>query len=1590
MSNRLSLRLVLTAVLGWVAATANGANQYWDTSAGAGMQHGNGSWSADAFWNVNTNGGGALGGWSSGNSAVFPASPTSGASAITLTASVSVASVTVSGGVYVISVSDGGKLLNGTGMSQVGLGSANNSMTLSGAGTLWDVGTNGARQSLHIGINSGATNNSLTIADGAAVMNVGALAVGTNGASDNRLVISNGVLYSQGVRIGRDSGSYRNKAVVTGPAALWNMGGGYAGVGYGNVPVRNQLEIRDGAIVTNVAYVFVGEPYSSYLLNPGLNLLLISGGGKLYTGAGAGGVNTIGSRSQSNSVQVIGGAGVTSLWNAGGGNILMNGTDGSSNNFAIIDGQGVDNSAVVTNVGSFTFGFANSTSTNRGGSLDVVNGGILSYSNILDLSINGTVNYLPGYALTVTNGGKILVSPYPGSPAAFRMGQGTTFLLRDPNSLMDGGGRPVYFGLGFGGSNIVATLDNGAVLTNATVQVGNWSSGTAGDNGDTLYVTNGARIYSVPGPINYIGNFGTVNSLAYLAGTATLWNARGSSLSIGYSATGNKLIIDEGATVTNAGSISLNWSASSTPNSGKFNLLSVTNGGRLYSAGLSYVGFPNACSSNTILVVGSGSLWNAGGFNLLVGLSAWSGAQTGHVLRIDNGGTVENMGAVSVYTNSNFAILNGGTLDATSLMISNGFAFAAGDGAQSASLKIRTGPSVFFNGLLVNTGATLQAAGMLRALPGIALATNSSFSAGVDGAGNLTLTGDLAWNAGVTCRCDVTNMNLGAGVGWDLATVSTLTMGGGAVVIKMNSLGSPAANFDSGKDYNLRILGYGSQTGYDPANFTVDTTDFVGGGAWTVTNAANALWLVYRGAAAPAEASYTWNAPNTGPWSEAGNWTNAAAPPAGGGESLALAFGDTGVKYTSTNNLAGAFQLNQLRLSSASVVTNVLAGNQIALTNTGARLDYLAGETGSFLVSNAVRLTADTEFGGGALATTLRLAGIVTNLGTLTKRGTWTLALGNTANNFAGPVVVDSPDGVLRLDAASTLNGAGNVTVSNGMLLAYGSHTFAPGYHNRRGLVAGSGSVWTNATANNSFTLSSGATNVQFTVDAGRLICANFNPFRLSRDCLLVITNGGYVLSGANAYFVADTSTNCQMYITGTNSAIYFNQTFGVSSGGRSNLLVVEKGGTIKGGNNFFLYAGGTLNGYIIRDGGIALPYGLKVLGSNNTGLVTGPGTTVTSLGNSYQSTIGSGTDYGNTLTVADQAVVNLFNLNMAMAGSYSNTLVVTNSGKVYANSGYDSFIASGSGNAYANKLIVSGSGSLWNLGNRTLMVCAGTGMLNQVIVEDGGLVTNLATLTLASGPASSNNNVTVNGGLLAATTLNFANPLPNGVTLTGSGQTTLLNLILTNAAHTFAFNGGTLNLRNTLATGGLPFIAGDGAQTAVLNLLPGVATNLFADGLVITNNATLTGAGLLQATGTIFGTLSPGAGIGIFTNNGAINLRPGANTRIELAAYTAPGAGWDCLAVTNGPIQLDGTLSVLLTGGFMPTNTQRFLIMTNQGPAGVSNTFANLQAGTIPAYTNLGGKAAGVFQVNIGPQGLVLDSFTLLRTNPGSLIMIR
>ena len=108
---------------------------------------------------------------------------------------------------------------------------------------------------------------------------------------------------------------------------------------------------------------------------------------------------------------------------------------------------------------------------------------------------------------------------------------------------------------------------------------------------------------------------------------------------------------------------------------------------------------------------------------------------------------------------------------------------------------------------------------------------------------------------------------------------------------------------------------------------------------------------------------------------------------------------------------------------------------------------------------------------------------------------------------------------------------------------------------------------------------------------------------------------------------------------------------------------------------------------------------------------------------------------------------------------------------------------------------------------------------------------------------------VTVAGGALVVSNADqsaFLN-VPAGLLVLESGSVAADSLLLTNRDGAMIFNGGRLFTSGSIVSNGLPFVIGDGIQPATMELRGG--THLFADGLVISSNATLTGCGTIIGT---------------------------------------------------------------------------------------------------------------------------------------------
>jgi len=89
-----------------------------------------------------------------------------------------------------------------------------------------------------------------------------------------------------------------------------------------------------------------------------------------------------------------------------------------------------------------------------------------------------------------------------------------------------------------------------------------------------------------------------------------------------------------------------------------------------------------------------------------------------------------------------------------------------------------------------------------------------------------------------------------------------------------------------------------------------------------------------------------------------------------------------------------------------------------------------------------------------------------------------------------------------------------------------------------------------------------------------------------------------------------------------------------------------------------------------------------------------------------------------------------------------------------------------------------------------------------------------------------------------------------------------------------------------------------------------------------------LTGAGTVTGAVTNSGVINPGAPLGILNVTGDYTQGPSGELHIDIGG-TAPGTGYDQFNQTFGQINLNGTLSVSLTNGFLPNIGDSFRVLT-------------------------------------------------------------
>ena len=1225
------------------------------------------------------------------------------------------------------------------------------------------------------------------------------------------MTLTNVVLLSGATTIGSAAAG---ATVAVQANSLWNLQNGALTFSNG---VGDVFSVDQGAVVTNIGGISMAGAGQTLMVTNDVasRTMSLGSGGGLNVGATvgsgsnflaianqaytSGGASIIGKGSSSNALSIL----ANTWWNGGNANLTV-GTNGAGNAL-LIDGGGVTGGTVVSNVAGIFVG-----------------------------------NNANGNSLMVTNGGQLFTSAASGIGGNRPFG-GTTSSTNNLAWVMGGAATSVWNAGG-------AILDIGFVRT------------SGGGTGNTLRVDGtgvaGSAVLTGVGGINL--GYASAASLGVISAGNSLIIANGGYFSGGLicvgiaggsSSSNNLYRIDGGSAV--GGSVVSNGNIIVGNNvngdsSVMFNTMSVTNA-QLWSGSVTN-GFGS--SNNTILVYGN-TLWNLQGGALAIGTSG----TTGNVMTI-NGGSVTNVGAITVVTNNMFRMF-GGRVSAGNATVGASLV-TLGDGAQAAVWEVMGGTHTFSNGVVVASNATLTGVGTVSGLAGGVTLTNGATIAPGSGVGQLNVS-NLVWCGGATYVCQIADVAQAPGMGSDYLKVQgSLGFSNAAAntIIKLDTMGVDAAGFSTNGDYALKIASFGSQSGFNASKMTVDVSSFkpvTEPARWKVLASGTDFYVTYGTAISPA-GDYVWTNLNSGTWSDAANWTNGTVPVTG--VTSAVKFLSSGsAAYTATDNLGGAgpHVINRLEFDSSSTGPGVVNGTNLQFA--GATPALVQYGVGAFIVSNGIDLAggAGLTFQGAGPGT-VALASNITGVGALTKTGPGTLALQG-SNSFSGAVLVDGAGGTLRIDNPNALS-TNAVTVSNGTVFAnIAGYTVGIAAGSRSVVVTGSGAVWTNSAA---FTVGQGAAAISNTVTVA-------NGARMSAGLLMVGTNG----AARNSLTV---DSGARLLTT---------QSPSIGVGANSNSVSVLNGGFWDLGNtNLYIGNGGATGNTITVTGGTVTnvsgpTIGIFVGASGTTNV--GNRITINSGGKVYvttgQTRVGSSGSSGNALTIDNSVFRSGDALMIGMASGAAtgiggqNSMLVTNGGFAKVAMLYLGNYNTHDYGCTSNTVTVMGSGSSLNLGGGVAEVAnAANAYWNTLTVGSGCMVTN-GGLTLG-GNGSSNNTVTVaanavwefggqpltfgKGGLNTLTvdpSAVFTNI--GGITLANIGQTFALTNDAGSGRNMFLGTGGGLNvgataglgtnsllIDNQVYTSTAVSIIGNGSSNNTLTILSNTLWNAGGKDLTIGNGA--------------------------------------------------------------------------------------------------------------------------------------------------------
>jgi T5SS/PEP-CTERM-associated repeat protein len=606
-----------------------------------------------------------------------------------------------------------------------------------------------------------------------------------------------------------------------------------------------------------------------------------------------------------------------------------------------------------------------------------------------------------------------------------------------------------------------------------------------------------------------------------------------------------------------------------------------------------------------------------------------------------------------------------------------------------------------------------------------------------------------------------------------------------------------------------------------------------------------------------------WTNVVSGLWGDAANWS-ANQPPSTGFTYTEITNGGTKTVTIDGNTSGGALSIDRLRLSATAGSTNTLLLSGLGTGNPLQASHYVAVDLGGIIVLSNSALSS---FGlsldhGAALNITNSLvqqSGSLTffdilngstwlDSGAIDCSGIFAVRIGR-SNVAPGDLIIKGGTMLAPLVEVGTIVGAlGNVNIDGGTLTASAAITL--GY-----AVNATGAV---------------------SVTSGQLIATN-----------------DFTYVGRSGFG--------QLTIDGGSGSFAF-----LSAGNNADGLVSVNGGQLilkPRTTNDWLQVGNIGNGQLNVTGGTLLLGGELHVGDDSSGLGTGSGTASFTGGQliATNDTTAIGR-YGPGMMTLSNTMAWMTNVSVGRHDGSVGTFTIQNNAQAYL---LDALSIARFSNSVGHVFVQGGLLSLTNdllwvgrEGTGDMTISGGTVRAAGAFVAVASVVTDPITLITVTNVPSGTLNLTggslvltsnllvgtssistgqvfMAGGTLTLTSSNSSGLLAvqNGSFTLNQGNLTLDNLVLTNSSGQFIFNGGTLQAKSALVANGQPFVVGDGTQPATLQLLGG--TYSFADGLVISSNATVTGCGTI---------------IGSISNSGTLSTNCGTTTIVRITSIAKAG----------------------------------------------------------------------------------------------------